>query len=239
MHRNSLFVLTFLALIVLCRASAVPTEPLEQQEQQLLLVPDSLFERQSFIGGVGESVGSGSPPFPYPSPAPNPPTYNFSRTATVLITGANIQTDNHSQTNDFRADTEIIFGGALEHATVFPNDAPGTYKIINGTELLSSEQFINFTYYAKPLAYFTATDYPVARYSLAARLNSPRVIKFASNALALKQLVAVARGSDFYVAWRAVDPLNESSRPDLQDAFFDFGVMSIQKVPCTGAGISC
>jgi hypothetical protein len=234
MHRKIVLFLVLAALAALCTVRAAPAEPSE-----LLAFSESPLERQSFVGGVGESVGSGAPPFPYPSPAPNPPTYDFNSTATVLIVGANLQTDNQSQTNDFRADTEIIFGGALQHATIFPDSAPGTYKVVNGTELLMSEQFINFTYYGKPLAFFTATDYPNPRYSLAARLNSARVIKFASNALVLKQLVAVARDSDFYVAWRAVDALNESRRPQLQDAFFDFGVMSIQKVPCSNAGITC
>ncbi|KAF6000662.1 hypothetical protein F1559_000827 [Cyanidiococcus yangmingshanensis] len=234
MRREIALFFVFVTLSALWTARALPVVTSE-----LLTFTESTVERESFIGGVGQSVGSGAPPFPYPSPAPNPPTYDFNTTATVLIVGANIQTDNQSQTNDFRADTEIIFGGALQHATVFPDNAPGTYKVVNGTELLSSEQFINFTYYAKPLAFFTATDFPDRRYSLAARLNSPRVVNFSSNALALKQLVAVARGSDFYVAWRAVDPLNETRRPQLQDAFFDFGVMSIQRVPCSNAGITC
>lgn len=197
-----------------------------------------VMRRSNFIGGIGMSVGSGRPPFPYPTPAPSPPTYNFSSTATVVFTGVDVQTDNISMTNDFRNDTEIIFSYP-RLCTVYPNNTPGSFVVMNASKVLSSGAFINFTYYNMPLAEFTAIDYPNRTYSIAAQLNPPGIIKFASNALRLKQVVAVSRPDDFYVAWRAVNPFNTSARPQLKNGFLDFGVMSVLKVPCVGAGIDC
>ena len=235
-------ILSALLFTLLLAAHALPTVLGTPARLDTGLAADHLLRlssNESFTGGVGESVGSGQPPFPYPTAAAHPPTYNYTHAARVVFSGVQIQIDNHSQTNDFRADTELLFSAGLDYAAVYPVASPPTVHVMNATEVLQSGDFVNFTYYAKPLARFVSSDNPNRNFSYAAELNPPGIIKYSAQVVALKQLATVARPGVFYAAWRAADPQNISERAPMQNGFLDYGFLEYESVPCEGAGIVC
>jgi hypothetical protein len=179
--------------------------------------------------------------FPAPSPLlPHPPVYDENRTATLMLTGAQVQNSNNAGQNDFGVGGEITFSSGIKYATVFPNEAPGTFKVVNATELLSNISFAYFVYYKHPLAQYASLNFPASNPVASLYQPNQRSPNYTAGAVVIKQsnVMPSSHGS-IYVSFNVYDPQNTSRVPNIPSSLLDMGVLSILDVPCSGAGIEC
>ena len=178
-----------------------------------------------------------------PSPLlPHPPVYDENRTATVVVTGADVQNSNNAGANDFGVGGEITFSAGIDKATVYPDDDVTDFKVVNATALLSNLSFSYFVYYKHPLAMYTAGNLPGVNSSITALYQSSQHnVNFTTGTVLIKQVNPQPAGApgEVYVSFNVYDPRNDSRVPDIPSSLLEFGVLSILRVPCSGAGISC
>lgn len=179
--------------------------------------------------------------FPAPSPLlPHPPVYNENRTATLLITGTQVQNSNNAGQNDYGVGGEITFSSGIKYATVFPNDAPGTYMVVNATALLSNISFAYFVYYEHPLAQYASLNAPSGNPVSALYQGNQYNPNYTSGAVVIKQVNPMpSSDGTIYVSFNVYDPANTSRVPNIPSSLLEFGALSILDVPCAGAGIEC
>lgn len=179
--------------------------------------------------------------FPAPSPLlPHPPVYNESDTATVMLTGTQIQNSDNPVHNDFSVGGEITLSSGIQYATVFPNNAPGRYIVVNATELLSNISFAYFVYYKHPLAQYASMNPPQTNAVASFYPTGANYPNFTTGSVLMKQVNAMpAAYHSIYVSFNVYDPQNTSRQPNIPNSLLEFGVLSILNVPCAGAGIYC
>jgi hypothetical protein len=179
--------------------------------------------------------------FPAPSPLlSHPPVYNENRTATLLITGTQVQNSNNAGQNDYGVGGEITFSSGIKYATVFPNNSPGTYKIVNATALLSNISFAYFVYYNHPLGQYASLNAPAGNPVSALYQGSQYNPNYTAGAVVIKQVNPMpSSNGTIYVSFNVYDPANTSRVPNIPSSLLEFGALSILDVPCSGAGIEC
>ncbi len=179
--------------------------------------------------------------FPAPSPLlPQPPSYNENDTATVLLTGTQVQNSDNPVHNDFGVGGEITFSSGIQFATVFPNNAPGHYIVMNATELLKNISFAYFVYYKHPLAQYASINPPHNNAVASLYPAGSGYPNFTTGSVLMKQVNPMpAANHSIYVSFNVYDPQNTSRQPNIPNSLLEFGVLSILNVPCVGAGIHC
>jgi hypothetical protein len=176
-----------------------------------------------------------------PSPLPaTPPVYDMNNTATLVITGTQVENSNGAGEGPYAYGLGISYLSGIRYATVYPNNAPGHFRLINATELLKNITFSYLIYYKSPIAQYSAENTPgragVSNLYAGGQSNPD----FVSSAVVIKRLrTTTGNHGEFSATFSVFDPLNTSALPNIPNSLLDFGVLAIQNVPCEGAGIVC
>lgn len=176
-----------------------------------------------------------------PSPLPStPPVYDMNRTATVVITGTQVVNSNGAGEGPYAYGLGISFLSGIRYATVYPNNDPGSFRLINATALLKNNSFLYFIYYKSPIAQYSAEN-SAGRATVADLYTENQTNPdFVSAAVMIKRLrTTTGNHGEFSATFSVFDPHNTSALPNIPNSLLDFGVLGIQNVPCENAGISC